>query len=103
VSADGTWALGNYECTARELTPAAVAAVEMAAPTSGEHVLDLGCGTGNAALLAAERGGRVTAVDPAARLLEVGAPAEREKAASRSTGAVAKQRTSRSRPAPPMS
>jgi ubiquinone/menaquinone biosynthesis C-methylase UbiE len=34
-------------------------------------VLDLGCGTGNAALLAAGPGIRVTAVDPAKRLLEV--------------------------------
>jgi SAM-dependent methyltransferase len=32
---------------------------------------DVGCGTGNAALLAALRGARVTGVDPAARLLEV--------------------------------
>ncbi|MFZ0040090.1 MAG: class I SAM-dependent methyltransferase, partial [Solirubrobacteraceae bacterium] len=35
------------------------------------RLLDLGCGTGNAALLAAERGAAVTGVDPADRLLEV--------------------------------
>jgi SAM-dependent methyltransferase len=34
-------------------------------------VLDLGCGTGNAALLAAARGATVTGVDPAARLLDI--------------------------------
>lgn len=36
-------------------------------------MLDLGCGTGNAALLAAERGATVTGVDPAPRLLDVAA------------------------------
>ena len=34
-------------------------------------MVDVGCGTGNAALLAAERGARVTGIDPAPRLLEV--------------------------------
>ncbi len=34
-------------------------------------MVDVGCGTGNAALLAAALGARVTGVDPAARLLEV--------------------------------
>jgi SAM-dependent methyltransferase len=34
-------------------------------------VLDLGCGTGNAALLAARAGARVIGVDPATRLLDV--------------------------------
>jgi ubiquinone/menaquinone biosynthesis C-methylase UbiE len=43
-----------------------------AAPAEGECVVDVGCGTGNAALLAAARGAGVTGVDPAARLLEVG-------------------------------
>jgi SAM-dependent methyltransferase len=33
--------------------------------------VDVGCGTGNAALLAAARGARVTGVDPASRLLDV--------------------------------
>ena len=36
-----------------------------------ERVIDLGCGTGNAALLAAACGARVIGVDPAARLLDV--------------------------------
>jgi SAM-dependent methyltransferase len=73
VSVDDTWALGSYERTAPPLLPAAVAAVDAASPGASEHVLDLGCGTGNAALLAAERGARVTAVDPAGRLLEIAA------------------------------
>ncbi len=65
------WGIGNYEHTAVELAPAAQAAIEAAAPREGEHVVDVGCGTGNAALLAAARGARVTGVDPAPRLLEV--------------------------------
>jgi SAM-dependent methyltransferase len=65
------WSVGHYERTAEQLMPAAEALVEVAAPREGEHVVDVGCGTGNAALLAAARGARVTGVDPAARLLEV--------------------------------
>src|SRR5919197_4358442 len=65
------WSLGRYEDTATRLEPAARVVVRRAAPAAGEHVVDVGCGTGNASLLAAERGARVTGVDPAARLLEV--------------------------------
>src|SRR4051794_16701601 len=43
------WGLGRYEATAARLEPAARAVVTRAAPAAGEHVLDLGCGTGNAA------------------------------------------------------
>ncbi len=64
------WSVGHYETTAAQLLPAADAVVRSAALRAGERVLDLGCGTGNAALLAAEHGLRVTGVDPAARLLE---------------------------------
>jgi SAM-dependent methyltransferase len=65
------WGTGRYEGTAAQLEPAARVLVEHAAPAAGERVVDVGCGTGTAALLAAERGARVTGVDPAARLLEV--------------------------------
>lgn len=65
------WGIGHYETTAAQLEPAARIVVERAAVQQGEHVLDLGCGTGNAALLAAGSGVRVTGVDPAPRLLEV--------------------------------
>ena len=56
---------------AEQLHPAAEVVVAAAAPTEGDRVLDLGCGTGNAALLAAERGASVIGVDPAQRLLDV--------------------------------
>lgn len=65
------WGAGRYETFAEKLLPAARVVVERAAPVAGERVVDVGCGTGNAALLAAERGARVTGVDPAARLLAV--------------------------------
>jgi len=63
------WDAGGYERIAEGLRPAAGAVVELAAPAAGERVIDVGCGTGTAALLAAERGARVTGVDPAERLL----------------------------------
>lgn len=65
------WGLGNYERIAAQLLPAAHVALDRAAPLAGEHVVDVGCGTGNAALLAAERGARATGIDPSQRLLDV--------------------------------
>lgn len=72
------WGAGSYELTAAQLAPAAARAVEAAQVAPGERVLDLACGTGNAALLSALRGGRVTGLDPAERLLAVGAERARE-------------------------
>lgn len=72
------WSEGQYELAAAQLLPAAEILVDLAAPKPGEIVVDVGCGTGNAALLAARRGATVTGVDPAPRLLEV----TRERAAT---------------------
>jgi SAM-dependent methyltransferase len=72
------WGVGHYETTAEQLLPAAREVVDIAGVRPGERVLDVGCGTGNAALLAASRGAHVTAVDPAVRLLDVA----RERAAA---------------------
>jgi SAM-dependent methyltransferase len=72
------WGLGRYESTAEQLLPAARVVIDRASLRPGERVVDLGCGTGNAALLAAACGAQVTGVDPAARLLEVA----RDRAAS---------------------
>ena len=47
------WSVGRYEHTAAQLLPAARVVVERAAIADGETVVDVGCGTGNAALLAA--------------------------------------------------
>nr|WP_052479144.1 methyltransferase domain-containing protein [Kibdelosporangium sp. MJ126-NF4] len=66
------WGTGSYESLAPQLMPAAHAAVDLADPRPGQHLVDVGCGTGNAALVAAQRPGvRVTGVDPAERLLEL--------------------------------
>jgi len=65
------WNLGRYERVAEQFLPAARVVVEHAAPKPGERVVDVGCGTGNAVLLAAAVGARVIGVDPASRLLEV--------------------------------
>jgi SAM-dependent methyltransferase len=69
------WSEGRYEAIAEHLLPAATVVVDIADPTRGETVVDVGCGTGNAALLAAKRGARVIGIDPAERLLEVAAAA----------------------------
>jgi SAM-dependent methyltransferase len=65
------WGVGRYEHIAAQLLPAARVVVDCAAPRPGERVVDVGCGTGNAALLAAERGASAIGVDPSERLLEV--------------------------------
>lgn len=67
------WDTGRYEQTATQLAPAAGRAVEAAEIAPGERVLDVACGTGNAALLGAMRGAQVTGLDPAERLLDVAA------------------------------
>jgi ubiquinone/menaquinone biosynthesis C-methylase UbiE len=72
------WGAGSYESTAAELEPVAQAVVERASLRPGQDVVDLACGTGNAALLAAERGARVLGIDSATRLLGVA----RERASS---------------------
>ncbi len=65
------WGQGRYESTAPDLLPAARELVAAARIQSGEHVVDVGAGTGNVALLATGHGARVTAVEPAGRLREV--------------------------------
>lgn len=73
------WGVGRYERTAEVLLPAAQVLVDAVAPSAGERLLDLGAGTGNAALLAAEAGAYVTAVDPSPRLLSVASGAAQQR------------------------
>jgi SAM-dependent methyltransferase len=72
------WGTGRYEQTAAELEPVAEKVIAAAELAPGERVLDIGCGTGNAALLAGRAGAAATGLDPAARLIEVA----RERAAA---------------------
>lgn len=65
------WSEGEYERTAELLDPAAIVAVEAAKVGPNSRVLDLGCGSGNAALAAARLGADVFAIDPSARLVDV--------------------------------
>jgi SAM-dependent methyltransferase len=65
------WGQGRYERAAAELEPVAEHVIARTALAPGERMLDLGCGTGNVALLAARAGAVVTGVDPAQRLVEV--------------------------------
>ncbi|MEU7799015.1 class I SAM-dependent methyltransferase [Micromonospora arborensis] len=58
-----TWGVGDYPAMARLLTPAAEAVVAAAGVRPDDRVLDVATGTGNAALLAAQRGARTTGVD----------------------------------------
>lgn len=65
------WSLGNYERTAAELEPVSARVVEQAGIGPGDRVLDIACGTGNAALKAAKLGADVVGVDLAERLVLV--------------------------------
>jgi SAM-dependent methyltransferase len=65
------WGVGCYEDTAAQLAPASDAAVAALGLGGGEQVLDVACGTGNAALLAHRAGAVVTGLDASPRLLEV--------------------------------
>src|ERR1700712_1983100 len=65
------WGVGGYEHFAAILEPAAERIVELARPEFPQTALDVGCGTGNAAVLLAARGARTTGLDPSPRLLQV--------------------------------
>jgi SAM-dependent methyltransferase len=54
----------------RMIAPFGAAAVDALAPTAGDHVLDVGCGTGATAIAAAERGARVTGADISPTMIE---------------------------------
>ena len=69
--ASTSWGVGDYPLMAQQLEPAAVAAVDAAAVGPGDRVLDVATGTGNAALIAADRGGRVVGVDFEPALLDL--------------------------------
>jgi len=57
------WTIGAYPVIARHLLPISVETVEAIGIGAGDRVLDVGVGTGNAAIEAARRGAAVTGVD----------------------------------------
>lgn len=73
-----TWASGDYAAIATLIVPVAERLIDAADLRAGSSVLDVACGSGNAALAAARVGARVTGVDYVPALLHRG----RERAAA---------------------
>ena len=68
-----TWAAGDFDAVARRtLWTVGKRLVERIGVRPGEDVLDVACGTGNAAIRAAEAGGRTVGVDLTPELLDAG-------------------------------
>ena len=67
------WALGDYPAVATDvIAELGEVLVEAVGVTAGERVVDIGAGSGNAALPAARRGADVIATDLTPELLDVG-------------------------------
>lgn len=66
----GVWSAGDFNRLALSIMEVAEGVVAAVDPRPGSTVLDVACGSGNAALVAARRFCRVTGVDFAAPLLE---------------------------------
>ena len=68
-----TWAAGDYPAIAeRQLWPVGERVVSRIGVGAGDDVLDVACGTGNAAIRAAAAGGRVVGVDLTPELFAAG-------------------------------
>jgi ubiquinone/menaquinone biosynthesis C-methylase UbiE len=65
------WSAGAFEDVAESIHDMHVALVEALGPRPGERWLDVGCGAGNLAQLAAGAGARVTGIDLSPRLIDV--------------------------------
>ena len=66
------WASGNYDAIAELVWSAGGRLVERIEIESGDAVLDVACGTGNAAIPAAQAGGNVVGLDLTPELFEAG-------------------------------
>lgn len=58
-----TWAAGDFDVVAERIWSVGASCVQHAGVQPGDDVLDVACGTGNAALRAAQAGARVTGSD----------------------------------------
>lgn len=70
------WSAGRYEAVAQRIVPIAsriIATVDRLHPLRDRTLVDLACGTGNAALAAAANGAEVTGVDLTPELLAIAA------------------------------
>jgi ubiquinone/menaquinone biosynthesis C-methylase UbiE len=67
-----TWEGGDYSACSPYISEVGELVVTRASITPGMRVLDVACGTGNAALPAAGAGARVTGLDLATTLLDAG-------------------------------
>ena len=65
------WSAGAFEDVAESIGDMHVALVEVLGPPQGDRWLDVGCGAGHLAELAAGAGARVTGIDLSPRLIEV--------------------------------
>ncbi len=65
-----TWMAGDFSKVAEHIETAAQAFVDRLEITPGMRVLDVACGSGNLAVLAAQRGAEVTGIDIADNLIE---------------------------------
>jgi ubiquinone/menaquinone biosynthesis C-methylase UbiE len=65
-----TWASGDFHVVARQVMTVSEDVVATADPAAGSRVLDVACGSGNAALVAARRYCEVTGIDYVPALLE---------------------------------
>jgi SAM-dependent methyltransferase len=64
------WSSGDFNAIARQVMAAAEDVVQAADPRPGQSVLDVACGSGNAALVAARRYCAVSGIDIAPNLVE---------------------------------
>ncbi len=67
-----TWATGDFNAIAMTIVPVAEAVVAAVNPHAGARVLDVACGSGNTALVAARRFCEVTGIDFVPALVERG-------------------------------
>lgn len=68
--ARSTWTAGDYDTISEPLWPAGARVVAATEVGSGDRVLDVACGTGNAAVQAAQAGATVIGLDLTPALLE---------------------------------
>jgi SAM-dependent methyltransferase len=71
-TARATWAAGDWPAVAKLIWDAGDRVVRRASVGPGDDVLDIGCGTGNAAIRAAARGARAVGLDLTPELFPAG-------------------------------